>query len=69
MKHYSNKDIDQAICQLIRQDRSFRRGSKHGRLTHPDGQKTLTVAKSLRFLQFRFSTATAVAKCNRSREN
>lgn len=46
MKYCSNRDIDQVIRQLIRQGWSFRRGSKHGRLTPPDGQQTLTVAKS-----------------------
>lgn len=46
MKYSSNKDIDQVIRQLIRQGWSFRRGGKHGRLTHPDGQQTLTVANS-----------------------
>lgn len=46
MKYCSNKDINQVICDLIRQGWSFRRGGKHGRLTHPDGQRTLTVAKS-----------------------
>ena len=46
MKYCSNKEIDQLIRQLLRQGWHFRRGSKHGRLTHPSGWPTLTVAKS-----------------------
>ncbi len=46
MKYCSNKDIDQVVRQLVRQGWSFRPGSKHGRLTHPDGRQVLTVAKS-----------------------
>lgn len=46
MKYSSNKDINQVIRQLIRQGWSFRRGGKHGRITHPDGKRALTVAKS-----------------------
>ncbi len=46
MKYCSNKEIDRVVRQLIRQGWRFRRGGKHGRLTHPDGQQTLTVAKS-----------------------
>jgi predicted RNA binding protein YcfA (HicA-like mRNA interferase family) len=46
MKYCSNKDIDQLIRQLIRQGWSFRRGGKHGRIIHPDGRQTLTVANS-----------------------
>ncbi|HHZ9317066.1 TPA: type II toxin-antitoxin system HicA family toxin [Pseudomonas aeruginosa] len=46
MKYCSNKEIDQLIRQLVRQGWRFHRGSKHGRLTHPSGRSTLTVAKS-----------------------
>jgi len=46
MKYCSNKDIDQQIRQLVRQGWWFYRGSKHGRLTHPSGWPTITVAKS-----------------------
>ncbi|HAR05231.1 MAG TPA: hypothetical protein DCR72_06580 [Pseudomonas sp.] len=46
MKYCSNKEIDQLIRQLVSQGWGFRRGSKHGRLTHPSGWPTLTVAKS-----------------------
>lgn len=46
MKYCSNKDINKLICQLIRQGWSFQHGSKHGRLTHPDKQRVLIVAKS-----------------------
>lgn len=46
MKYCSNKEIDQLIRQLIRQGWCFYRGSKHGRLTHPSGLPTLTVARS-----------------------
>ncbi len=46
MRYCSNKDIDQLIRQLVRQGWRFHRGSKHGRLIHPSGLPTLTVAKS-----------------------
>lgn len=46
MKYCSNKEIDRLIRQLVSQGRGFRRGSKHGRLPHPSGRPTLTVAKS-----------------------
>jgi hypothetical protein len=46
MKYCANKDINQFIRQLIRQGWHYRHGGKHGRLTHPTGQPTLTVAKS-----------------------
>lgn len=46
MKYCSNKEIDQLIRQLLGQGWSFRRGSKHGRLTPPEGWPTLTVASS-----------------------
>lgn len=46
MKYCSNKEIDQMIRQLLRQGWRFRRGSKHGRLTHPSGWPTVTVASS-----------------------
>ncbi len=46
MKYSSNKELDQLIRQLVRQGWHFRRGGKHGRLTHPNGRPTMTVAKS-----------------------
>lgn len=46
MKYCSNKEINQLIHQLVRSGWCFYRGSKHGRLTHPNGWPTLTVAKS-----------------------
>ena len=46
MKYCSNKDIDQLIRKLVRQGWCFKHGGKHGRLTHPSGRKTVTVAKS-----------------------
>lgn len=46
MKYCSNKEIDRLIRQLVSQGWGFRRGSKHGRLTHPSGWPTLTVSRS-----------------------
>lgn len=46
MKYCSNKEIDQLIRQLVRQGWRFHRGSKHGRLVHPDGWPTATVVKT-----------------------
>lgn len=46
MKYCSNKDIEQAIRRLVREGWCYRHGSKHGRLTHPSGWPTLTVAKT-----------------------
>lgn len=46
MKYSTNKEIDQIIRQLLRDGWKFRHGSKHGRLTHPRGWPTMTVAKS-----------------------
>lgn len=46
MKYSSNKELDQLIRQLVRQGWRFRHGGKHGRITHPDGRPTMTVAKS-----------------------
>ncbi len=46
MKYCSNKEINKLICSLVRQGWSFHRGSKHGRITHPRGRPTLTVAMS-----------------------
>lgn len=46
MKYCSNKDIDQLIRKLVRTGWSFQRGRKHGRLTHPTGISTLTIANS-----------------------
>ena len=46
MKYCSNTEIDALIRQLVRQGWRFHRGGKHGRLTHPGGRPTVTVAKS-----------------------
>lgn len=46
MKYSSKKDLNQLIRQLVRQGWRYRQGRKHGRLTHPDGWPTMTVAKS-----------------------
>jgi len=46
MKYSSNKDLDNLIRQLLRQGWRFNKGNKHGRLTHPNGWPTLTIAKS-----------------------
>lgn len=46
MKYSSNKEIDHLIRKLLREGWEFRRGTKHGRLTHPSGWPTVTVAKS-----------------------
>lgn len=46
MKYCSNNEIDALIRQLVRQGWRFHRGGKHGRLTHPGGRPTVTVAKS-----------------------
>jgi predicted RNA binding protein YcfA (HicA-like mRNA interferase family) len=46
MKYCAKKEIDQMIRHLIREGWRFRRGSKHGRLPHPTGWPTVTVAKS-----------------------
>lgn len=46
MKYCSRKEMNQLIRQLVRQGWSFHRGGKHGRITHPGGWPTVTVAKS-----------------------
>lgn len=46
MKYSSKKDLNQLIRQLVRQGWHYQTGRKHGRLTHPDGWPTMTVAKS-----------------------
>jgi len=46
MKYTSNKDINNLIKRLIRSDWVFKHGSKHGRLTSPDGILKITVSKS-----------------------
>lgn len=46
MKYCTDKDIDKLIRRLIRQGWRFYRGSKHGRLRHPQGGPTLTVPSS-----------------------
>lgn len=46
MKYCSNKDIDRMIHQMVHEGWRFHHGGKHGRLIHPCGRPTLTVAKS-----------------------
>jgi hypothetical protein len=44
MKYSSQKDIDKAIRDLVREGWSFRRGSKHGKLQTPSGRDIVTVS-------------------------
>ncbi|MRR51461.1 MAG: hypothetical protein EG825_11195 [Rhodocyclaceae bacterium] len=57
MKYCTAKEIDCLVKQLIRQGWSFQKGRKHGRLSAPTGQPTLTVPCSpsdrRAFLNFR----------------
>jgi len=57
MKYCSAKEIDNLVRELIGQGWSFRRGGKHGRLSAPEGQPTLTIPGSpsdrRAFLNFR----------------
>lgn len=46
MKYSSDKEMDRLIRQLVREGWDYRHGAKHGRITHPKGRPTLTVAKS-----------------------
>ena len=46
MKYCSNKDMNRLIRQLVNQGWIYRNGSKHGRLTHPAGNPTLTVSRT-----------------------
>lgn len=46
MKYSSNKDWDGCIRRLVKLGWKYRRGGKHGRLTHPNGVRTLTVSCS-----------------------
>lgn len=47
MKRYSsNKDWDERIRRLVKRGWKYQRGRKHGRLTNPDGSRTLTVSSS-----------------------
>jgi len=46
MRYSSNKDFNSFISRLVAIGWTYRRGKKHGRITTPDGRKTLTVASS-----------------------
>jgi hypothetical protein len=46
MRYSTHKDFQVFIAQLVATGWTFRRGKKHGRITTPDGRKTLTVASS-----------------------
>lgn len=46
MRYSTHKDFQAFIAQLVAAGWRFRRGKKHGRLTTPDGRKTLTVSSS-----------------------
>mgnify|MGYP003146002581 FL=1 len=60
MKRYSSdKDWNVLIRRLVRHGWTYKRGGKHGRLTHPEWSRTVTVPispsdrRSLKnFLQF-----------------
>jgi hypothetical protein len=43
MKFSSQKDINKLVRELVREGWSFKRGGKHGRLTHLASKKILTV--------------------------
>lgn len=44
MRRYSScAEIDGVVRRLVRVGWTFRRGSKHGRLTSPDGRASVTV--------------------------
>jgi len=43
-KYSTNKDWNVYIRELVKRGWTYRRGSKHGRLSHPDGTRTLTVS-------------------------
>lgn len=57
MKYCASKEIDQLVKGLIREGWHFRRGSKHGRLSSPDGLAKLSVPSTpsdyRAFLNFR----------------
>ena len=46
MRYSSNKDFHAFISRLVAIGWTYRRGKKHGRITTPDGTRTLTVASS-----------------------
>jgi len=46
MRYSTNKDINQLIKQLLRDNWCYERRRKHGRLTSPDGRNVLTIAGS-----------------------
>ncbi|GGB82207.1 hypothetical protein GCM10011352_05020 [Marinobacterium zhoushanense] len=47
MRRYSsNKDWNECIKRLVKLGWIYSRGRKHGRLTHPDGSRILTVSNS-----------------------
>lgn len=45
-KYSSNKDWNIFIRQLVKRGWRYRRGGKHGRLTHPSFNRTLIVPTS-----------------------
>lgn len=57
MKYCSCKMIDQLVKGLVRQGWIYSRGGKHGRLSPPNGQATLSVPRTpsdyRAFLNFR----------------
>jgi len=46
MKYCASKDLNNLVKQLVRMGWSFSRGSRHGRLSSPDGGPVLTVPGS-----------------------
>lgn len=45
-RYSSNKQINSLVKALIKQGWSFHWGGKHGRLTSPNREKTITVPKT-----------------------
>lgn len=46
MKYSTRKDLNTVVQALVRDGWIYFRGGKHGRLRHPSGKPTLTVAGS-----------------------
>lgn len=46
MKYCTNKEIDHLVRDLVKQGWHFSWGSKHGRLSPPQGAAKITVPKS-----------------------
>lgn len=46
MKYSKSKELNQIVRALVREGWSFRRGGKHGRISHPSGHPILTVSGS-----------------------